>query len=172
MKDKQSGQNFELLEFVVQIRRTTKVVAGGRKFRFSATVVVGDGKGKVGVGVGKGSEVPDAVSKAKQEAKKGMVSVLLRGNTLQHVVKSSYGAAQVYMMPATEGTGIIAGGGMRAVLEALGVENVLAKCIGSTNSINVIRATIKGLQMMETPYTVARRRKLSVPQVFGQAAKG
>lgn len=157
----------ELLEKLVAINRVAKVVKGGRLFGFTALTVVGDGKGRVGMGRGKAREVPAAIQKAMENARKNMVRVPLRGGTLHYPVMARHGAARVYMQPASEGTGIIAGGPMRAVFEVLGVRDVLAKCIGSPNPINVIRATVDGLSKMSSPEQVAARRGLSVEEVVG-----
>jgi len=157
----------ELLEKLVAINRVAKVVKGGRLFGFTALTVVGDGKGRVGMGRGKAREVPAAIQKAMENARKNMVRVPLRGGTLHYPLMARHGAAKVYMQPASEGTGIIAGGPMRAVFEVLGVRDVLAKCIGSPNPINVIRATVDGLSNMSSPEQVAARRGLSVEEVVG-----
>ena len=148
----------ELIEKLVGINRVAKVVKGGRIFGFTALCVVGDGKGKVGFGRGKAKEVPIAIQKAMENARRNMVDVSLNASTLWYPVKAKHGAAKVYMQPAAEGTGIIAGGAMRSVLELVGVQNVLAKCYGSTNPVNVVRATINALRSMESPEEVASRR--------------
>lgn len=157
----------DLVEKLVAINRVAKVVKGGRQFGFTALTVVGDGKGRVGMGRGKAREVPAAIQKAMENARKNMVSVALKGSTLQYAMMARHGAAKVYMQPASEGTGIIAGGPMRAVFEVLGVHDVLAKCIGSPNPINVIRATVKGLAGMSSPAQIAAKRGLTVEQVVG-----
>jgi small subunit ribosomal protein S5 len=157
----------DLLEKLVNINRVAKVVKGGRLFGFTALTVVGDGKGRVGMGRGKAREVPAAIQKAMENARKNMIRVPLTGGTLHYAVMASHGAAKVYMQPASEGTGIIAGGPMRAVFEVLGVRDVLAKCIGSPNPINVIRATVEGLGKMASPEQVAARRGLSVEEILG-----
>ena len=151
-------QQDALEEKLVQVNRVAKVVKGGRIFGFTALCVVGDGKGKVGFGRGKAKEVPIAIQKAMENARRNMVDVSLNASTLWYPVKANHGAAKVYMQPASEGTGIIAGGAMRAVLELVGVQNVLAKCYGSTNPVNVVRATINALRSMESPEQVATRR--------------
>ena len=151
-------QQDALEEKLVQVNRVAKVVKGGRIFGFTALCVVGDGKGKVGFGRGKAKEVPIAIQKAMENARRNMVDVSLNASTLWCPVKAKHGAAKVYMQPASEGTGIIAGGAMRAVLELVGVQNVLAKCYGSTNPVNVVRATINALRSMESPEQVATRR--------------
>ncbi|MBJ7556357.1 30S ribosomal protein S5 [Marinomonas spartinae] len=160
-------QTSDLQEKLVQVNRVAKVVKGGRIFSFTALTVVGDGNGKVGFGRGKAREVPQAIQKAMEQARRNMVSVKLDGDTLQYPVKAVHGASKIYMQPASQGTGIIAGGAMRAVLEIAGVHNVLAKCYGSTNPVNVVRATIKGLQDMKAPEQIAAKRGKSVDQILG-----
>ncbi len=155
-----------LQERLVGIRRVAKVVKGGRIFGFSALTVVGDGEGRVGFGRGKAREVPVAISKAMENARKNMQKVSLNEGTLQYPITSEHGAAKVYMQPASEGTGVIAGGPMRAVFDVVGVRNVLAKCIGSNNPINVVRATIKGLSNMSSPEDVAAKRGKSVSDIL------
>src|SRR3989338_5837332 len=147
-----------IIDKLVNIRRTTKVVKGGRDFNFSALVVVGDGQGKIGFGQGKAKEVPVAIQKATDSARKNMVQVQLNGTTLYHEVRARHGASKVLLLPASEGTGIIAGGAVRAVFEVMGVQNVLAKNVGSTNPVNVVRATVKGLTEMLTPEMAAKKR--------------
>lgn len=159
--------NPELAEKLIAVNRVSKVVKGGRIFSFTALTVVGDGAGRVGFGYGKAREVPAAIQKAMEQARRSMVNVDLQGNTLQHPIKGRHSGSQVYMQPASEGTGIIAGGAMRAVLEVAGVQNVLSKCYGSTNPINVVRATIKALANMKSPSTVAAKRGLSVDEILG-----
>ncbi|MDY6890068.1 MAG: 30S ribosomal protein S5 [Pseudomonadota bacterium] len=156
----------ELQEKLVQVNRVAKVVKGGRIFGFTALTVVGDGKGRVGFGRGKAREVPVAIQKAMEQARRNMISVQLNGHTLQYPVKARHGASRVYMQPASEGTGVIAGGAMRAVLELAGVHNVLAKCYGSTNPVNVVRATINGLKVMKAPEDVAAKRGKSVEEIL------
>jgi len=148
----------DFIEKLVIVNRVAKVVKGGRQFGFTALTVVGDGNGRVGYGYGKAKEVPIAIQKAIEKAKKSMITVALKKGTLHHPITSSHGAAKVYMQPAGEGTGVIAGGAMRAVFEATGIHNVLAKSIGSTNPINVVKATIKGLERMYYPEYVALKR--------------
>jgi small subunit ribosomal protein S5 len=149
-----------LQEKLINVNRVAKVVKGGRQFGFTALTVVGDGNGRVGLGYGKAREVPMAIQKAMDKARKNMRGVPLNGTTLQYPVTSEHGAARVFMQPASEGTGIIAGGAMRAVFEVVGVKDVLAKCIGSRNPINVVRATIRGLSAMKSPdYQAAKRGK-------------
>lgn len=155
-------------EKLVSVTRTAKVVKGGRIFGFAALVVIGDGKGRVGFGRGKAREVPIAIQKAMDQAKKNMVYIPLVGKTIYHEMTSSYGASKVFMKPASEGTGIIAGGAMRAVLEVLGVQNILAKNIGSTNPNNVVRATIKALTSIVTPDQVAAKRGKTLAHVTGE----
>ena len=159
-----SGDGF--IEKLVSINRVAKVVKGGRQFGFAALTVVGDGNGRVGFGRGKAREVPVAVQKAIEDARKNMKSVALKDGTLQYPLTGIHGAAKVVMLPASEGTGIIAGGAMRAVFEAVGVHNVLAKCIGSNNPINVVRATFEGLTGMTTPEAVAAKRGKSVSDIM------
>ena len=162
---KNSGD--ELLEKLVTVNRVAKVVKGGRIFGFTALTVVGDGKGKVGFGYGKAREVPVAIQKAMEKARKNMCNVELADGTLQYDITSTHGASKVFMKPASEGTGIIAGGAMRAVFEVVGVHNVLAKCIGSRNPINVVRATIRGLSEMTSPEAVAAKRGKKVKDITG-----
>ena len=157
----------DLLEKLVAVNRVAKVVKGGRQFGFSALTVVGDGQGRVGFGTGKAREVPIAIQKAMEGARKNMVEVKLKGTSVQHAIVGRHGAAKVYMQPASEGTGIIAGGAMRAVFEVLGVQNILAKCIGTNNPINVVRATINGLQSMANPEHVAAKRGKTVEEITG-----
>ena len=155
-----------LKEKMIAVNRVTKVVKGGRILGFAALTVVGDGDGRIGMGKGKSREVPVAVQKAMEEARRKMVKIQLKNGTLQHAVMGRHGAAKVFMQPATEGTGIIAGGPMRAVFEVLGVTNVLAKCHGSTNPYNVVRATLNGLTEMTTPAEIAAKRGKSVEEIL------
>ncbi|MCH9769869.1 MAG: 30S ribosomal protein S5 [Gammaproteobacteria bacterium] len=157
-----------IVEKLVSVRRTSKVVKGGRIFGFSALVVAGDGEGKVGFGSGKAREVPVAIQKATEDARRNMVKVPLKNKTLQHPIRSRYGASRVVMLPASKGTGVIAGNAMRAVFEVMGVENILAKTVGSSNPVNVVRATIKGLLSMSTPESVAAKRGKSVKEIIGE----
>jgi len=157
-----------LREKMVSVNRVTKVVKGGRVLGFAALTVVGDGDGRVGMGKGKAREVPVAVQKAMEEARRGMFKVSLKNGTLHHAVTGRHGAAVVLMQPASEGTGIIAGGPMRAVFEVMGVSNVLAKCFGSTNPYNVVRATLQGLKSMNTPAEIAAKRGKSVEEILAQ----
>ena len=154
----QSGANDGLQEKLVAVRRVAKVVKGGRVFGFTALTVVGDGNGRVGYGLCKAREVPVAIQKSMEQARRNMRKVSLNGDTLHYAIASSTGAAKVYMQPASQGTGIIAGGAMRAVFEVVGVHNVLAKCIGTNNPINVVRATIKGLTEIGDPVRIAAKR--------------
>ncbi|AHY60144.1 MAG: ribosomal protein [Stenotrophomonas rhizophila] len=147
-----------MIEKLVAVNRVSKTVKGGRQFTFTALTVVGDGAGKVGFGYGKAREVPVAIQKSMEQARKNLADVDLNNGTLWHPVKSGHGAARVFMMPASEGTGVIAGGAMRAVLEAVGVKNVLAKAVGSRNPINLVRATLKGLSEMQSPARIAAKR--------------
>ena len=147
-----------MIEKLIAVNRVSKTVKGGRQFTFTALTVVGDGDGKVGFGYGKAREVPVAIQKSMEQARRGMSTVDLNNGTLWHAVKSGHGAAHVYMQPASEGTGVIAGGAMRAVLEAVGVKNVLAKATGSRNPINLVRATLKGLGEMNSPAKIAAKR--------------
>lgn len=154
------------IEKLVQVNRVAKTVKGGRIFTFTALTVVGDGKGRVGFGRGKSREVPAAIQKAMEAARRNMIQVDLNGTTLQYPIKSAHGASKVYMQPASEGTGVIAGGAMRAVLEVAGVQNVLAKCYGSTNPVNVVYATFQGLKTMQSPESVAAKRGKSVEEIL------
>lgn len=156
----------ELIEKLVAVNRVAKTVKGGRIFGFAALVVVGDGNGRIGFGQGKAREVPIAIQKAMENARKNMKSIRLQGETLQYPLVGRHGAAKVYMQPASEGTGIIAGGAMRAVFEVVGVHNVLAKCIGTNNPINVIRATMNGLGEMVDAESVAAKRGKSVEDIL------
>ena len=157
----------DLLEKLVTVNRVAKVVKGGRQFGFTALTVVGDGAGRVGYGYGKAREVPIAIQKAMQAARKNMAKLHLKEDTLQYEVKGRHGATRVYMQPASEGTGIIAGGAMRAVFECAGVRNVLAKSYGSRNPINVVQATIKALTSVQSPRRIAAKRGKSVEQILG-----
>ncbi len=157
----------DLQERLVQVNRVAKVVKGGRIFAFTALTVVGDGKGRVGFGRGKAREVPVAIQKAMEQARRNMVTVKLDGTTLQHPVRAAHGASKVFMQPASEGTGVIAGGAMRSVFELAGVHNVLDKIYGSTNPVNVVRATIKGLVAMQAPEDIAAKRGKTVEDILG-----
>ena len=159
--------NEDLLEKLVAVNRVAKVVKGGRIFGFTALTVVGDGNGKVGFGRGKAREVPAAIQKAMEKARQNMISVPLNGDTLHYSINAEHGAAKVHMQPASEGTGIIAGGAMRAVFEVVGIRNVLAKSIGSTNPVNVVRATVKGLKDMTSPDLIAAKRGKTIEEITG-----
>ena len=163
-KDNNATEGY--LEKLVQVNRVAKTVKGGRIFAFTALTVVGDGNGKVGFGRGKAREVPIAIQKAMEAARRNMIQVDLNGDTLQYPTKGRHAASKVYMQPASQGTGIIAGGAMRAVLEIAGVQNVLAKCYGSTNPVNVVRATFKALGVMQSPESVAAKRGKSVDDIL------
>ena len=162
----ESKMNEGLYEKLVSVNRTAKVVKGGRVFSFKVFVVIGDGKGKIGFGSGKAREVPIAIQKALESARKNMRHVVLKGNTLHSQMNGKHGATKVFMKPASEGTGIIAGGAMRAVLEVLGVQNILAKNIGSTNPSNIVRATIGALSNIGTPDYVAAKRGKTTEEVM------
>ncbi len=155
-----------LEERLVSVNRVAKVVKGGRQFGFTALTVVGDGNGKIGVGYGKAREVPLAIQKAMEKARKEMVQVPINEGTLYYPVVGTHGAAKVFMQPASVGTGIIAGGAMRAVFEVVGVKNVLSKCIGSRNPINVVKATIDALNTMQSPDYIAAKRGKTVEEVL------
>lgn len=157
----------EFEERVVTINRVTKVVKGGRRFRFAALVVIGDKKGNVGFGTGKAQEVPDAIKKAIESAKKNMITVATVKTTIPHEVTGVYGAGRVVLRPAAEGTGVIAGGPVRAVVELAGISDILSKSLGSATPINVVRATIEGLKSLETVEQVAARRGISVEKLLG-----
>src|SRR5471032_483202 len=154
-------------EKMIAINRVTKVVKGGRILGFAALTVVGDGDGRVGIGKGNAREVPVSVQKAMDEARRKLVKINLKNGTLHHAVTGRHGSARVYMQPASDGTGIIAGGPMRAIFEVMGVTNVLAKIIGSTNTYNVVRATLNGLQAMNTPSDIAAKRGKTVEEIAG-----
>jgi len=153
-------------EKVVKINRVAKVITGGRRFRFNAIVVVGDGKGHVGIGLGKANQVIDAINKGREDAKKNIVRIPILKGTIPYEVIGRYGAARVVLKPASSGTGIIAGGPVRAIMEQVGVHDILAKSIGSANSHNVIKATMNALLKLEDAYLVAKRRGITVQEVF------
>ncbi len=162
-----SANKDDFIEKLVAVNRVAKVVKGGRQFGFTALTVVGDGNGTIGFGYGKAKEVPLAIQKAMDKARKNMKQVPLKGDTLQHPITGIHGAANVYMQPASDGTGIIAGGAMRAVFEAVGVKNVLAKINGTRNPVNVVRATINGLSSMSSPEYVAAKRGKKIEEILG-----
>lgn len=156
-----------LREKMIAVNRVSKTVKGGRVLGFAALTVVGDGDGGIGMGKGKAKEVPVAVQKAMEEARRNLVKINLKSGSFHHPVVGKHGASVVLIQPASEGTGIIAGGAMRAVFEVMGVQNVLAKCLGSTNPYNVVRATINGLMQMSTPSEIAAKRGKSVEEILG-----
>ncbi|WP_201527818.1 MULTISPECIES: 30S ribosomal protein S5 [Psychrobacter] len=166
-KNDKNEQTDGLVERLVTVDRVAKVVKGGRIFSFTALTVVGDGNGRVGFGRGKAREVPAAIQKALEAAKRNMITIELNDATLFHPISARHGASKVYMQPASEGTGVIAGGAMRAVLEVAGVKDVLTKCHGSTNMANVVRATFNGLRDMSTPEKMAAKRGKSVDEILG-----
>ena len=161
------GSTLDLQEKVVAINRVSKTVKGGRIFKFAALVVVGDGNGTIGFGLGKSSEVPDAIRKGIEDAKKNLIHVSLKGTTIPHEVIGAFGAGRVLMKPAPRGTGVIAGGPVRDVLEACGIKNIVTKSIGSNNKINVVRATLEGLSQMRSAEQVAKLRGKTVEELLG-----
>ncbi len=161
------GGEQQLLDKVVSINRVAKVVKGGRRFRFSAIVVVGDGQGKVGAGLGKAHEVPEAIRKAVEQAKKSMITVPILNSTIPYQVVGEFGAGRVLLKPASEGTGVIAGGPVRAVVEVAGIKNVLTKCLGSHNPHNAVKATMGALKQLASPEDVAARRNRPLAEMVG-----
>lgn len=167
MEDKVEQQQDTLIEKLVSVRRVTKVVKGGRIMQFSALTVVGDGNGRVGFGTGKAREVPVAIKKAVERAKQSMREIPLKNGTIIHPTKGEHGATRVILLPALDGTGVIAGGAMRAVMEAAGVHNLMSKIVGSRNDGNVVRAAVKGLTEMHTADHIAAKRGKTVAEVLG-----
>ena len=166
-RDNRSREENELRESMVALNRVSKTVKGGRIARFAAIMVVGDGNGNVGVGLGKAAEVPEAIRKGIEDAKKNMVHISLKGSTIPHEVVGVYGAGKVLLKPAAPGTGIIAGGKVRAILELAGIKNIRAKCLRSNNPTNVVKATMEGLKALRTAEEVAKTREISVDQIKG-----
>ncbi|QJC33735.1 30S ribosomal protein S5 [Enterobacteriaceae endosymbiont of Donacia provostii] len=159
------NQNNELKEKLITVNRVSKTVKGGRVFSFTALTVVGNGKGRIGFGYGKAKEVPSAIQKAMEKAKKNMINIFIKNNTIQYPIKGYHTGSFVYIQPASEGTGIIAGGAMRAVLEVVGIYNVLAKAYGSTNPINIVKATMKGLSNIHSLKMIAAKRNKTIEEI-------
>lgn len=161
-----NASTLDLKEYVVAVNRVAKVVKGGRRFSFNAIVVVGDENGTVGYGLGKANEVTNAIQKATDQAKKNLKKVALYRNTIPHPIKAKFGAGKVFMQPASQGTGVIAGGPVRAICEAAGIHDILTKCLGSSNPHNVVKATFRALETLETPELVAKRRGMTLAEIF------
>ena len=155
-------------EKLIEVTRTAKVVKGGRIFGFAALTVVGNGSGRVGIGRGKAREVPEAIRKAMENARRNLVDIPMNGTTIFHTIVATHGASKVFMKPAIDGTGVIAGGAMRAICEVAGIQNILAKCYGSTNPVNVVRATMKGLSQSHSPQMIADKRGKTLQEVTGE----
>lgn len=155
-------------ERLIEVRRTSKTVKGGRVFSFAALAVVGNKQGRIGFGQGKAKEVPEAIRKAMEDAKRNLITIPMKGDTLHHGITSEHGASKVLMKPASDGTGVIAGGAMRPIFEVAGINNVLAKCYGSTNPVNVVRATMNGLRNAQSPASIADKRGKSIEEITGE----
>lgn len=164
-KNQSNMENADYIDKIVAINRVAKVVKGGKRFSFSALVVIGDGKGRVGTGLGKAAEVPEAIRKASEKAKKSMITVPIKDGSIPHSILGKFGSARVVMKPAREGTGVIAGGAVRAVLEAAGYKNILTKSLGTTNPHNVVKAALNGLQNVANPESYAAKRDVQVTEL-------